>query len=254
MNIVAREAIRRLAKTRWPRMASVAVGAVVIGCYLVAAGSSQSSAPNPNSENRSSNDDSINAVSDSSYAGKYKRIIPRIDLTSDTMRIASPRPPEREGTCFLYERHIVVAWESPEPWPVAIVRKRDPETGPEGCNCTPDSLPGDFVLRNEWAEYFYGMWGDLLFIDSGTGTIRSLIVYDVSSGSKVLELDGAGEMESWIDEQTVRIWMLAGSGLPRSLCPDIPLVLDVGIDSLYALDLSSFSLTALGPWRCHALQ
>lgn len=57
---------------------------------------------------------------------------------------------------------------------------------------TADSLPGDFVVWDDWAEYFCGMWRDLLFIDSGTGDIRSLILYGVPSRRRVLGLDGAG--------------------------------------------------------------
>jgi hypothetical protein len=72
--------------------------------------------------------------------------------------------------------------------------------------------------------------------------------------TKVLELEGTGETEGWIDDATVRIWLLAGSDLPRSLCPDIPDMFGVGVDSLYALNLVTFSVTPLGPWRCQPLQ
>lgn len=180
--------------------------------------------------------------------------MPPFDMVADTARIAAPRGPELDGSCYVYEEYVVVAWGSPDPQPVAIVRKRGPGSDIETAECSPDSLPGDFVLRNEWAEYFYGMWRDLLFIDSGTGNLRSLILYDMPTRRKILELEGAGEMEGWIDETTVRLWMLSKANGPRSLCPDIPEVLDVGVDSLYALNLETFRLTALGPWRCHALQ
>ena len=182
------------------------------------------------------------------------RAMPVFDLTADTVRIAAPRVPALDGSCYVYEKYVVVAWGSPDPQPVALVRKRNVASDLETVDCSPDSVPGDFVLRDEWAEYFMGMWRDLLFIDSGTGNIRSLILYDVPTRQKVLELDGAGEMAGWIDEVTVRIWLLSGADLPRSRCPEIPETLAVGVDSLYALDLETFRLSPLGPWRCHALQ
>jgi len=154
--------------------------------------------------------------------------------------------------CHRYDRYAVVEWESPDPEPVAIVRRSDQaESGIE--DCTRDSLPGDFVVRNEWAEYFYGLWEDVLFLDSGTGQIRSLILYDVPSRAQLLTLDAAGEMDGLVDSTTVKIWMLSGTG-SRDLCPDIPAVLDVGIDSLFAFNLRTLEFANLGDWRCHALQ
>jgi hypothetical protein len=166
-----------------------------------------------------------------------------------------PEWPQREGSCYLYPGYIVIAWEYPDQeGPVAIVRKRDSSNALESPNCSPDSLPGDFIVYNDWAEYFAGMWGDLLLIDSGTSDIRSLFFYDVPSKKKVLSVDGVGETEGWIDSVTVRIWVLSGTGMPRSLCPDIPEIFGVGVDSLFALNLKTLSLKALGPWRCNQLQ
>jgi hypothetical protein len=177
-----------------------------------------------------------------------------IDLTADSLGTAAPSWPELEGSCYVYDRYVVVAWGSPDPEPVAIVRARHGEGRGVDPDCSPDSLAGDFVLRSEWAEYFSGMWGDLLVIDSGTGDIRTLILYDVPTRRKVLELGGAAETEGWIDDNTVRIWVLAATDLPRSVCPDIPLMFGVGVDSLYALSLETLRLTPLGPRRCHSLQ
>ena len=164
------------------------------------------------------------------------------------------RGPGSGGCCYVYDDYVVVAWDSVAPERLAIVRARDTESAPEDADCTPDSLIGDFVVRNEWAEYFCGMWGDLLLIDSGTSNIRSLILYDVPTRSKVLEMGGVGGTDGWVDETTVRIWLLAGAEFPRSLCPDIPDMFGVGVDSLYSLDLKTFRLTPLGPWRCNQLQ
>jgi hypothetical protein len=194
------------------------------------------------------------AESDSSVDAGLAGAMPLFDLTADTARIFAPRWPEPDGSCFVYRDYVVVAWGSPDPRPVAIVRARDPDGDPAAVDCTADSLPGDFVVWNDWAEYFCGMWRDLLFIDSGTGDVRSLILYDVPSRRRVLELDGAGETAGWIDDVTLRVWLLRATDLPRSLCPDIPEVLGVGVDSLFALNLETFRLKALGPWRCHSLQ
>ena len=181
--------------------------------------------------------------------------IPVIDASMDPMRIFLPELPGDEGTCYLYPDYIVIAWRSPEQkGPVAIVRKRDKAGGADGPDCSPDSLPGDYVFYNDWAEYFSGMWGDLLLIDSGTSNIRSLYFYDVRSRSRVLSLEGFGGTDGWIDEVTIRVWLLSAADMPRSLCPDIPEIFSVGVDSLFALDLKELSLEPLGSWRCNQLQ
>jgi ketosteroid isomerase-like protein len=156
--------------------------------------------------------------------------------------------------CHHYPRYVVVAWDSPDTEPVAIVRTRGSGAPVAIADCSTDSLAGDFVVRNEWAEYYAGMWNDLLFIDSGTGEVRAYILYDVPSRRHVLTLEGVGEMVGSADSVTTSIWLLRGSGMPRSLCPDITEVFDVGVDSLYAFNLRSLQLTPLGKWRCHQLQ
>lgn len=175
-----------------------------------------------------------------------------LDATADPRRIFVPAWPEQGGTCYVYPGYVVLAWGSPDPEPVAIVRKYDPADGPP--DCTPDSLAGDFVIWNDWVEYFCGMWRNLVFIDSGTSEIRSLIIYDAESRSLAFQIDGCGETDGWIDDVTVRMWKLASTNGPRSLCPDIPDWLGVGVDSLYAVNLESFSLKPLGEWRCNPLQ
>lgn len=181
--------------------------------------------------------------------------LPIIDATPDSLRNTMPEMPQSNGSCYLYPDYIIVAWANPAyREPVAIVRKRDSSDTRETPDCYPDSLPGDFVVRNEWAEYFAGMWGDYLLIDSGTSNVRTLMLYDVSSKSKVLTLEGMNGVEEWIDSVTVSIWLLSGYDLPRSLCPGIEEPFVVGVDSLFVLNLQTLSLKASGPWRCRQMQ
>lgn len=154
--------------------------------------------------------------------------------------------------CLEYPGYVVVAWKSPNPAPVAIIRKRNPDVLVAASDCVTDSLPGDYVVRTKWAEYFYGLWKDLLFLDSGTSQLSDLLVYDVPSRQKVLTLAGA-EMDGLIDSVTIRTWLFTGLG-PRSLCPEIPEGFGVGLDSLFAFDLRTLDLTPLGQGRCHQTQ
>src|SRR5207247_11060719 len=73
--------------------------------------------------------------------------------------------------------------------------------------CDADSLPGDIVLRNRDAEYFLGLRGDVLFIDSGTGPdFRGLIVVDLRTQRRLLQTDYVGDVISGPDTFTVGVW------------------------------------------------
>ena len=53
--------------------------------------------------------------------------------------------------------------------------------------CEYVAKPDDLEIRNEWAEYFLGLQGDLLILDSGTGPDpRGLIIWDLKKQKKVL--------------------------------------------------------------------
>lgn len=181
--------------------------------------------------------------------------IQRIDRTTDPQQPSAPKNPAWDRLCYLYPDYNVIAWRSPDPGePVAIVRKRDPATTLESANCSSNSLPGDFVLRSDGTEYFSGMWGDLLLTDCGTSNIRELILYDVPSRRQVLSIGGFEGTDGWTDSTTVRIWALSGEDMPRPLCPEIPEMFSVGVDSLFAFNIETLSLKALGSWRCRQLQ
>jgi hypothetical protein len=111
--------------------------------------------------------------------------------------------------------------------------------------CQPDSMPGDIVLRNRFADYFGGLKGDLLFINSTTGPGDDLSIYDLKQRRFVFELGGY-KIEGWPDTVTVRLWKETDAGV-AGICPD---TVQGGIDSLLQLDLRTFALAATGKFRC----
>src|SRR6266702_3560890 len=115
--------------------------------------------------------------------------------------------------CYHHARYIVVQRRGKEVGSDLFVRPA------ASGRCEPDSLPGDFVWRNKDAEYFLGLRGDVLFIDSGTGT------------------DYVGTPIAVPDSFTIGVWR--GSELPKLApgCPDTGMI--PGIDSLFWIDLRS---------------
>jgi hypothetical protein len=162
-----------------------------------------------------------------------------------------------ESECFAYARYVVVARElRHEVGSDILVRPTDGalrDAATLGGRCAADSLAGDVVLRNEWAEYFLGLSGDWLFLDSGTGPERGLVVHDIAARRKLAELSGV-EIVGWRDSATLVLWLAGQESVAPALCPEIPEGFGVSVDTLYALELPAARLSPLGRWRCAARQ
>ena len=145
--------------------------------------------------------------------------------------------------CYHHARYIVVQRRGKEVGSDLFVR---PATSGR---CEPDSLPGDFVWRNKDAEYFLGLRGDVLFIDSGTGPdFRGLIVINLRTRRQLLHTDYVGTPIAGPDSFTIGVWR--GSELPKLApgCPDTGMI--PGIDSLFWIDLRSGVLRFGNRTRC----
>jgi hypothetical protein len=149
------------------------------------------------------------------------------------------------ATCYMSARYIVVEHRRRDRLDADFyVRPR------EGNRCEADSLPGDYVLRDEWAAYFSALHGDVLFIDSGTGPdIRYLILVDLTARQKLAELSYV-ELVPGPDSTTVGLW--DGYELEESLpgCAAPPGGLISGVDSLVFLDVRSGHTRFSGRTRC----
>ena len=116
--------------------------------------------------------------------------------------------------------------------------------------CDADSLPGDIVIRNEWAEYFAGLRGDVLILDSGTGPdIRGLIVIDLRTRRRLLETSYV-ELTAGPDTTSIGIWSGFYLNRPAPGCALPVGGLEPGIDSLFTLDLRTGGVRYAGRTRC----
>jgi hypothetical protein len=136
-----------------------------------------------------------------------------------------------------------------------VTRDKDKETGSDvivrnaGSLCAMDSLSGDFVLRNKFAEYFAAIRGNLLLINSGTGPQDSYALYDIPTRRELGWI--SGEILGWQDSTTVLIWERKGNGT-HAMCPKVREGLSVVIDSLYSWDVKTGKRSSLGRIRCDA--
>ena len=147
--------------------------------------------------------------------------------------------------CYMSARYIVV--ERQEEKAVGsdfFIRPR--ETG----RCDPDSLQGDFVLRDEWAAYFSALHGDVLLLDSGTGPdLRTLLIFDVAARQRLAELSYV-ELIPGPDSTVVGLWEGFYLDEPFPGCAMPPGGLIPGVDSLFFVDLRSGRKGFGGRTRC----
>ncbi len=120
--------------------------------------------------------------------------------------------------------------------------------------CDADSLPGDLVHRNEWADYFSGVRGDVLVIDSGTGPdIREVTMLDLRSGLRLLHRSYLHLAPS-ADSLTIGLWDgyyldKTGPGCPPPVGGLLP-----GVDSLFTVNLRTGDVRFAGRTRCAVRQ
>jgi hypothetical protein len=147
--------------------------------------------------------------------------------------------------CYKSPRHIVVERNrSGQVGTDLLVRSRQAET------CEADSLPGDFVIRDEWAAYFSAIQGDLLLLDSGTGPdVRGLIIFDVVDRRRIAEISYV-DLAPGPDSASIGVWDGAALDEPAPGCPSPPGGLLPGVDSLHYVNLRTGEARFAGQTRC----
>lgn len=113
---------------------------------------------------------------------------------------------------------------------------------------------GDFEIKNEWAEYFMALQGDLLVLDSGTGPYpRGLIIWDLRQQKKVYS--GSYSEPYEIHPGYIEFWMETGMATDEN-CPEQKEWSPLGsaIETKVQLKLNDFSVIMSTETQCSARQ
>jgi len=166
------------------------------------------------------------------------------DLQGQTTPFDSVTATRTQGAvCYHHALYIVVERAQQEVGSDLFVRPAS------SGRCDANLLPGDFVWRNREAEYFLGLRGHVLFIDSGTGPdLRGVIVIDLRSRRRLLETTYVGDIVAGPDSFTVGLWQGSELAKPAPGCPRTQMI--PGIDSLFWLDLRNGRLAFGKQTRC----
>jgi hypothetical protein len=114
----------------------------------------------------------------------------------------------------------------------------------------------DFEIKNEWVEYFAGLMGDFLILDSTTGPGPSgLTIWDLRKRKKVFEGCWASPME--IKEDSIVYWDETGEATDDN-CPERAEWeshgLGAAIETKVILRFSDFSVLETEETRCSPRQ
>jgi hypothetical protein len=110
---------------------------------------------------------------------------------------------------------------------------------------------GDLEIKNEWAEYFAGLRGDFLILDSTTGPGPSgLTVWDLKKRKKVFE---GSWSDSIIREDSILYWTETGKAT-HDYCPELAEWesngLEGAIETRVILNFSDFTISRTKETRC----
>ena len=115
---------------------------------------------------------------------------------------------------------------------------------------------GDLEIRNENAEYFLGVQGDILILDSGTAPEpRGLVLWNLATRQKVYT--GSYSQPVKIDADGMSFWQESGPATDAN-CPQAATWraqgLGAALESEVRLAFQDMRLSPLGATRCSARQ
>lgn len=164
---------------------------------------------------------------------------------------------EEIATCHESSRYMIVEGSTGEVGTNFLVKYKRQKGEPPVCKYVVN--PGDFEIPNEEAEYFFGLQGNLLILDSGTGPDpRGLIIWDLSKKKKVYTGTYSGEEEeAKIKPGYMEFWLETGRATDEN-CPKAKEWrangLGAAIETWVRLDLSDFTVTKSSKTRCSPRQ
>ncbi len=162
---------------------------------------------------------------------------------------------EEIATCHESSRYMIVEGSTGEVGTNFLVKYKRQKGEPPVCKYVVN--PGDFEIPNEEAEYFFGLQGNLLILDSGTGPDpRGLIIWDLSKKKKVYTGTYSKE-EAKIKPGYMEFWLETGRATDEN-CPKSKEWrtngLGAAIETWVHLDLSDFTVTKSSKTRCSPRQ
>lgn len=153
--------------------------------------------------------------------------------------------------CYEYGKYFVVrrSFFGSSGNDILVKKKEDYENSIE---CSYVVGRNDFEVKNEDADYFFGIYQDLMFVDSGTCPCpRGLSIYSLTERKMVYESTYMTPIAITPDSK-LSFWMETAEVATPENCPNYDNILQghAGIDKRVTLDLKTFELAESDETRC----
>jgi hypothetical protein len=155
-------------------------------------------------------------------------------------------------SCIDYDKYFVVTRElRNEVGSDTLVKFKSAPA--ERVPCEYSVLSRDLEIKNEFAENFMGLHGDLLFLDSSTGPGTSgMTIYSLLTRKKVFETSYLGPIRFSGDNLT--LWQVEKEYVTKADCPDAEKIAQQGMDPTVErkriLNLQTFVFSDTTETRC----
>ncbi|MFH2011247.1 MAG: hypothetical protein ABIJ37_00860 [Pseudomonadota bacterium] len=158
-------------------------------------------------------------------------------------------------TCYESAKYLVVAKDLKEKGGTDILVKYKSRAD-EKLSCSYVIENNDFEIKNEWVEYYAGLTGDFLLLDSTTGPGPSgLTIWNLKKRKKVYEGTWASPTE--IRDDSIIFWLETGEATYED-CPERAEWeshgLGAAIETKVILSLSDFTVSKTKETRCSPRQ
>lgn len=157
-----------------------------------------------------------------------------------------------EVSCIDYEKYFVVTRElRNEVGSDTLVKFKSAPDERVACEYLVQSQ--DLEIKNEFAESFMGLHGDLLFLDSSTGPGTSgMTIYSLLTRKKVFETSYLGPISLSGDNLT--LWQVEKEYVTNAECPDAEKIAKQGLNPTVQrkriLNLQTFTFSDTTDTRC----
>lgn len=153
-------------------------------------------------------------------------------------------------SCFDYGKYLVISRELQNEVGSDTLVKFKQAT--EHIPCAYSASPADYEIKNEFAESFIGLHGDLLFLDSSTGPGEAgLTIYNIASRQKAFATSYLGPTA--VSGDTMTLWQVAKTAT-KAECPDAEKIAGQGLtptlEKRMILNLQTFALAEMKETRC----
>jgi hypothetical protein len=158
--------------------------------------------------------------------------------------------------CFVFNQYIIKTNSGEDVGEdISIYKRGDKTAATNGC---PVKSPLLFTIKNPDSNYFLGLAGDFLFIDSGTGPdSRGLEIYNLKSRKSIFTSEYHDSIKL-ITGDTLRFDKISGKNGLLKNCKQAAKIkrdgMSVGWVQDTQLNLKTLKASSVGALRCVALQ